>query len=70
MIKVKDVDGKEVRGVYRGPNGSLIVDDNRLLQKYLTEKNARERDQIKIKTLEDQVCSLTAMVEKLLEKLG
>lgn len=70
MIKVKDVDGKEVRGVYRGPNGSLIVQDNQLLQKYLTEKNAREKDQLKIKSLEDQISSLKTMVEKLLEKLG
>lgn len=70
MIKVKDVDGRELRGVYRGVNGSLIVQDSQLLQKYLTEKQARDRDQIKIKSLEDQVCSLTAMVEKLLEKLG
>ena len=69
MIKVKDVDGKEVRGVYRGPHGSLIVQDNQLLQKYLTEKTAREKDQLKIKSLEDQVSSLKAMVEKLLEKL-
>lgn len=70
MIKVKDVDGRELRGVYRGANGSLIVQDSQLLQKYLTERQARDRDQIKIRSLEDQVCSLTAMVEKLLEKLG
>lgn len=70
MIKVKDVDGKEIRGVYRGSYGSLVVQDNQLLQKYLTEKSAREKDQQKIKSLEDQVSSLTVMVEKLLEKLG
>lgn len=70
MIKVKDVDGKEIRGVYRGSHGSLVVQDNQLLQKYLTEKSAREKDQQKIKSLEDQLSSLTVMVEKLLEKLG
>lgn len=67
MIKVKDVDGKEVRGVFRGPNGSLVVQDDKLLNKYLIEKRARENDQLKIKTLEEQVASLSSMVQQLLE---
>lgn len=67
MIKVKDVDGKEVRGVFRGPHGSLVVQDDKLLSKYLIEKRARENDQLKIKTLEEQVASLSSMVKELLE---
>ena len=67
MIKVKDIDGKEVRGVFRGPHGSLVVQDDKLLNKYLIEKRARENDQLKIKTLEEQVASLSSMVQQLLE---
>ena len=67
MIKVKDIDGKEVRGVFRGHHGSLGVQDDKLLNKYLIEKRARENDQLKIKTLEEQVASLSSMVQQLLE---
>ena len=67
MIKVKDIDGKEVRGVFRGPHGLLVVQDDKLLNKYLAEKRARENDQLKIKTLEEQVASLSSMVQQLLE---
>lgn len=68
MIKVRDVDGKVIRGVFRGENGSLVVHDDKLLAKYTLEKNARERDQQKIKTLENQVAILSSLVEKLLDQ--
>jgi hypothetical protein len=69
MIKVKDIDGKEIRGVYRSPNGSLVVNDSSLLSKYNNEKNSRMMDKEKIKTLESEVSNLKMMVEQLLEKI-
>jgi hypothetical protein len=68
MIKVKDIDGKEVRGLYRGSLGSLIVNDSELMQKYLVEKNAREKDKHRIATLELELNELRTMVEQLLRK--
>lgn len=70
MIKVKDVDGKEVRGLYRDSNGSLVMNDEQLLQKYLAEKSMREKNQEKIKTLESEVSDLKSLVQQLLQKLN
>lgn len=69
MNKVKDVDGKEVRGVYRSANGALVVNDDILLSKYKMELAARQRDKETIETLKSEVDSLKDMVNKLLERL-
>lgn len=69
MNKVKDVDGKEVRGVYRSVNGALVVSDEILLSKYKMELAARQRDKETIKTLKSEVDSLKDMVNKLIERL-
>lgn len=67
MIKVKDVSGAIVRGVYRDKNGTLLVKDDDLLTKYKNELAARQRDQDRIKDLESTVDSLKQMVLQLLE---
>lgn len=69
MNKVKDIDGKEVRGVYRSANGSLVVNDNILLSKYKMELAARQRDKETIESLKSEVDSLKDMVNKLIERL-
>ena len=69
MNKVKDIDGKEVRGVYRSKNGALVVNDEILLSKYKTELSARQRDKETIETLRSEVDSLKDMVNKLIERL-
>lgn len=69
MNKVKDVDGKEVRGVYRSKNGALVVNDDILLSKYKMELAARQRDKETIETLKSEVDSLKDMVNKLIERL-
>jgi hypothetical protein len=69
MNKVKDIDGKEVRGVYRSKNGALVVNDEILLSKYKTELIARQRDKETIETLRSEVDSLKDMVNKLIERL-
>ena len=66
MIKVKDIDGKEVRGLYRGPNGALVVNDQNLYGKYIAERNARVRDKEKISELEKELFDLKMLVQRLL----
>ena len=69
MNKVKDIDGKEVRGVYRSKYGALVVNDEILLSKYKTELAARQRDKETIEALRSEVDSLKDMVNKLIERL-
>jgi hypothetical protein len=69
MIKVRDIDGKELRGVYRSANGALIVNDDILLSKYKAELSARQRDRQTIESLKSEVDSLKDMVNKLIERL-
>lgn len=69
MIKVKDLTGVELRGVFRSTNGSLVIKNDDLLQKYLIERKAREKDQLKINSLESEVAELKAMLETVLSKL-
>lgn len=67
MIKTKDVDGRDVRGVFRGPNGSLVVQDDQLYSKYIAERNARISQQSKVASLESEVAELKAMIQLLLQ---
>lgn len=67
MIKVKDVNGNTVRGIYRAPNGTLIVKDDTLHAKHLLEVNSKLYDKQKIENLEKTVEELTVLVKKLLK---
>ena len=68
MIKVKDIDGREIRGLYRGANGTLVVDDQNLYSKYIAEREARVREKEKISTLEKELSDLKMLVQQLLTK--
>ena len=67
MIKTKDLDGRDVRGVFRGSNGSLVVQDDQLYSKYIAERDARVAQQSKVATLETEVAELKAMIQLLLQ---
>jgi hypothetical protein len=67
MIKTKDLDGRDVRGVFRGSNGSLVVQDDQLYSKYIAERDARVAQQSKVATLESEVAELKAMIQLLLQ---
>lgn len=67
MIKTKDIDGREVRGVFRGPNGSLVVQDEQLYSKYIAERDARIAQQSKVASLESEIAELKAMLQTLLQ---
>lgn len=67
MIKTKDIDGREVRGVFRGSNGSLVVQDEQLYSKYIAERDARLAQQSKVASLESEIAELKAMVQLLLK---
>ena len=66
MIKTKDVDGRDVRGVFRGSHGSLVVQDDQLYAKYIAERDARVAQQSKVASLEAELAELKAMLQTLL----
>lgn len=67
MIKTKDLDGRDVRGVFRGSNGSLVVQDDQLYSKYIAERDARVAQQNKVAILESEVAELKSMIQLLLQ---
>ena len=67
MIKVKDQVGNIVRGVFRKPNGALVVNDAEMIEKYCIESEARQRDANRISELEKTVDDLKDMVYQLLD---
>ena len=62
MIKVKDVDGREVKGLYRAPNGTLIVNDGTAYNRYQSQLQDKRR----ISSLEEQIKEMRDMMGKLL----
>lgn len=68
MIKVKDQIGNIVRGVFRKPNGALVVNDTEMVEKYRLESEARHRDANRIVELEKTVDDLKYMVYQLLDE--
>ncbi len=67
MIKTKDLDGRDVRGVFRGSNGSLVVQDDQLYSKYIAERDSRIAQQNKVAILESEVAELKSMIQLLLQ---
>jgi len=64
MIKVKDIDGKEVKGLYRNPNGTLIVKDDIAYLKYQASLKDRQR----IQDLENQLLEIKTLLVSLMNK--
>lgn len=65
MIKVRDLSGKELLGVFRTETG-LVVDNQDAYQKYIQERNRRVQEKERIKSLESEVETLKNLVEQLL----
>lgn len=66
LMKVKDKDGREIRGVFRGSNGALIVNDMDMLSKHRYQTKSIQEDKSKIKSLESEVAELRDIVNRLL----
>lgn len=66
MIKVKDQYGKEIPGLYRGKNGSLVVNDNDSFTRYKRQKQQTDFTKSKIEMLENEIHNLKFMLNKLM----
>lgn len=65
MIKVKDINGNIIRGVYRTPLGSLVVKDDVMLEKHIHTVKSRIDSDNKIKSLEADINELKLIISKL-----
>ena len=68
MIKIKDQFGREIPGLYRGKNGSLIVQDELSLSRYKKQKEHRELMTTKLDLLENELQDLKSILKQLLKK--
>lgn len=64
MMKIRDSEGREVRGHFRDHNGSIIVDDPTRLNKYSIEK---QKDK-EFRELKQQMSELSSLISSLLER--
>lgn len=62
MIKVKDIDGKEVRGLFRNADGTLAVKDDAALKMYLSA----QKDKKRITDLELQLHEMKDLIGRIL----
>jgi hypothetical protein len=62
MIKIKDIDGKPLNGHIRGSNGSIVVNDPNLYERYKIEKQQRLEQKNKIQSLENELMELKQML--------
>lgn len=67
MKKVKDHTGQEVRGIFRGPKGELIVSDIQSFNKYKTLKSKIEADKSRILKLESELSEIKELLQKVLQ---
>lgn len=68
MKKVKDINGNVLRGLFRAPNGTIIIKDDMRFANYSLERTMKIDDKRKIEALEQTVQELTALVQTLLEQ--
>ena len=64
MIKVKDISGKELPGLFRAGNGTLIVDDVAELNRYKQQL----ADKQKLSRLESELSDIKELLKQLLPK--
>lgn len=67
-MKVKDLAGKEVQGVYRGKNGALVVNNDVEYKKYIQFKRQQEdinNYKNEVSTLKQSVLDVTTQVNSL-----
>ena len=67
-MKVKDNNGNIMEGIVRNSDGSLCVNDKIGLNKYRMQKQLQEQQKTAIESLQDQVATLTKLVESLLKE--
>lgn len=67
MKKVKDHTGQEVRGIYRGSKGELIVSDVHALNKYKALKTKIASDKSRILKLETELSEIKELLQKVLQ---
>jgi hypothetical protein len=65
MKKVKDVDGSEMRGLYKTASGAIIVDDPHKFKIYQKRKEIALRENQEIEYLKSQIKELHFMLEQL-----
>lgn len=63
MIGVKDINGNEVKGLFRGVNGSLVVKNDKEFQQY----RQNQQDKLKIISMELELAEMKTMMRQLLE---
>lgn len=66
MKKVKDHTGQEIRGLYRGSRGELIVSDDQSFNRYKTLKTKVESDKARISNLETELSEIKELLNKIL----
>lgn len=66
MKKVKDNTGQEIRGLYRGSRGELIVIDAQSFNRYKTIKTKVESDKARISNLETELSEIKELLHKIL----
>lgn len=67
MKKVKDINGQEVKGIFRGSKGELIVKDPSELEKYKKIKYKIDRDQKRLESIESELRELKLMLCELIQ---
>ena len=68
MIKVKDIDGKEVHGLVRLENGSLSSIDSDSLREYKKLKDSKLADKKRIESLENELIEIKELLKQLISK--
>lgn len=68
MIRVQDISGNVIPGLFRDKNGLIVVNDKDAYQRYVTTKSFKERDAQKIDALQNELAELKSLVERLLNK--
>ncbi len=68
MKPVVDDRGNLISGLFRAPNGSLVVKDDEALTKYKTQLRVVTEQHNKIEQLTNDVEALKSLVSRLLER--
>lgn len=65
MKKVKDINGAEIRGLYKTETGALVVDDPNKYKVYQTRKEIALRESKEVEYLRSEIQSLRLMIEQM-----
>jgi hypothetical protein len=70
MMKIRDSEGREVRGHFRDHNGSIIVDDPTRLNKYSIErqKDKEFRELIELRSKVEELSSMMVQIKEMMER--